>query len=235
MKTIILSILVLFSTVVSASSFENFKGNVQKAVANYSKVDSYTSMNDQKEFIDGKLIVNNGIFFKYKKPHLIYMKKTKKPDKNSEVIYNKKLYGDKIQYHAGGLLGAVNLSLDPKGSLVKKDNRHEIYDAGVGFIISLLSKTVAHIESGKDGEIEAVGEKKLAGETLKMFTLTAKDKAFYSDKVEIGFRVKDSFPVFIAVYNSKGTLLEQYHFKNLDYSKKLSAEEFTKDYKEYNF
>lgn len=233
-KKIIFLLLALF-VFVSADDRDSFFEHIQNSVITYKSVDSYKSLNIQKERIDGEVIEKEDILFKYKQPHLVYMKHTKGNEKGSEVIYNKAAYGDNIVYHAGGLFGAITLELDPKGSLVKKGNRHLIYDAGIGHIIALLNETAEHIKKGVSAEVVFVKNDVKHGEKLKMYQLTSKSEEIYSEKVVVGFRAKDSFPVYISVYNNEGALLEEYLFKNLDYSTKLSTKEFDKENTEYNF
>jgi len=231
---IFLLLLLLFELAFS-NDFNKFQDAVVKGLKNYEKIDSYISMNSQKERIEDKLIIQKGIIFKYKKPHLVYMKKISNPDKNSEVIYNKAVYGDKIVYHAGGFLGAIPINLDPKGSLVKKGNRHLIYDAGIGHILDLLKKTSILLKSSKNGRVAFIDSSVKNGEKLDNYVIVGNDSQFYAPLVKVSFRKKDYLPVFISVYDKNDSLIEEYYFKNLDYSKKISSKEFLKDFDGYSY
>lgn len=66
-----------------------------------------------------------------------------------------------------------------------------------------------------------------AGQTIKVPNIYAKKVIFYADKINL-------MPIYQEVHDDQG-LFEEYHYINMLMNTPIAPEEFTKDYKDYNF
>lgn len=104
----------------------------------YEKINDYTATFYKTEFIDGKLLPEEKIFMKFRKPFDFYMKWLDKNLKGQESLYKGGKDGGKLLAHKGGWMGVVSMNIDPRGSLAMKNNHHPIFDAGLGSTINLI-------------------------------------------------------------------------------------------------
>ncbi len=122
-----------------------------KAMARHSqRVSDYTALFQKQEVVEDKLLPQENILLKFRKPFSLYMRWLDGPHEGREVLYVREKYNGKLIGHEGGFFGFLTLSLDPKGRRAMKGNRYPITEAGLSKLIARVLKDV------EKGEAEGV-------------------------------------------------------------------------------
>lgn len=209
---------------------------LKKSAASYEKVDNYTCLFSKREQVKGNIIEENNIIYKFKKPLSIYMKWTEGSKKNTEAIYVEGKFSNELQVHMGGLLNFHNFSLDPKGSMAMKDNRHSITEGGVGYIIDLIKQNVALYLNNYGGSIAYKGRQDLEGRDMLLFEAEFPEgRGYYGHRMLISIDSKTYLPVKTEIYGWQDEFLEQYYYYKIKLNPGLTDKDFDLNNKEYNF
>ena len=95
-------------------------------------------------------------------------------------------------------------------------------------LYKIASKLLLNIAKLKELN-PSINDKKelIAGQQIRITNAYGKKAVFYLDS-------KSFLPVYQEIYDAKG-LYEKYAYTNIKYGKQIPAEEFSTDYKDYNF
>ncbi len=92
-----------------------------KAMARHSqRFSDYTALFQKQEVVKVKLIPQENILLKFRKPFSLYMRWLEGPHEGREVLYVREKYNGKLIGHEGGFFGFLKLSLDPTVRRSKK-------------------------------------------------------------------------------------------------------------------
>lgn len=91
---------------------------LREAEAAYDGVTSYTAVFHKRQRVAGKLLPEETILLKYRKPLSLYMRWIKAPYKGSELLYVAGWNQDRIRAHRGGILRFITRDLDPRNTRV---------------------------------------------------------------------------------------------------------------------
>lgn len=193
------------------------------------KLDSYTAIFHKQERVNGKLLEEETIFLKFKKPFQVYMKWIKDPYKGREVLYVEGWNQGQIMAHEGGITGIVTLNLNPRGSMAMKGNRHPVTDTGIGHLIKIISENIRRrMKAGgfkllEDGEETVYGRK-----TRKVEVVFERDrtKGYYGYRVVINLDEEKKVPIKIQIYDWGDQLVESYGYENLNLNAGLTDADF---------
>ena len=205
--------------------------------AAYAKVDDYTANFLKQERVGGKVLPEENIFLKFKKPFKVYMKWLKGPHEGREALFVRGKYDNKVVGHDSGILGFLNLKMDPNGKLAMRGNRHPITDVGIGRLIEIVMTNVRRGEKSGEVTLRLAGEEQVYGRQawhIKIDYPPEKAKGYYCRKLDLWVDRELGLPVKIIVYGWKGEFLESYGYRELKINPGLKEEEFDKDYKDYN-
>ncbi|MFA5975437.1 MAG: DUF1571 domain-containing protein [Elusimicrobiota bacterium] len=209
---------------------------ITRSVENYAKVQDYTCLMHRKERIGKRLKEQNNIQMRFMKPLCVYFKWTEGEFAGCESIFVKGRYGDKLKFHKAGLGRFIKLSLNPKGHLAMRNNRHSIDESGVGHIIDLIVENYQRSRERKEGTVTLQGEGVLDGR--KTFVYQAdfpEGKGYYGGVIHIYMDAELILPVKIEVYDWNGELLEMYHFAQLKINPGLTEKDFDVKNPAYRF
>ncbi len=202
----------------------------------YEKVDNYTAIFLKQELVNGELLPEETITFKFKKLFKVYMGWMKGPHEGREALYVEGENEDKVIGHEGGFFGFITLNMEPTSSTAMRGNRHPITDIGLGRLIRIISDNGERAE--KDGvlEIRYVGREEVFGrDTHHIQAELPPDRGYYGGRIEIWVDAGNGLPIKIRIYGWDGTLWESYGYKDLKLNPGLTDAEFKEDYKEYDF
>jgi hypothetical protein len=210
-------------------------------------VKSYTCTMIKQERVEGELLDEETVFTKLRhRPFSVYMKWTRDPHEGREVLYREGWNDGEIKGHEGGLLGVVNLNLDPRGDRAMDGNRHSVLEAGVGKIIKLLRENVALAILSGEGQVEDLGPVTLHGMKLHGYKLTLPagkvkrglihdPKRYYSADLRLFLEPSKNLPVGMEARDAKGRLLETYGYTKLRLNPGLNDRDFDPDHDDYRF
>lgn len=207
------------------------------------KVQDYTCIFTKQEFVKNKLRRMETIFMKHrKKPHSVYMKWIKKPNKSRECLYCEGRYGNKLQAHEGrGLKSLVGtLSLNPEGRSAMKGNRHPITEAGIFNTIYKIKKDFELAKEHPEHNVlyERFEEKEILGQpSICVHIIQPKDMkyGYYAFKAEIGIHQKLHLPVSVKIWDVTERLVEFYTYSEYKINVGLTERDFDVNNEEYNF
>lgn len=217
-------------------------GLVEKAWKKWRTVKDYTGIFIKQERVDGDLLEKETIFNKFRvKPLSVYMKWIKDPHEGRESLYVKGKNDGEVKVNAG----LINVNLDPRGSMVMKENRHTVFEAGIGNIIKLIRADMVLAKETGIGTFEDLGMKTYEGMRVQCYRSTfppdkvkkglqAKKGKFYSADITICMD-KRFMPVVIESKSAKGKLLEYYVNKDVKFNQGLTDKDFDPDHDEYDF
>lgn len=203
-----------------------------------SKTESYTVIFHKQERVKGMIGKEETILLKFKKPFKLYMKWIMPPYKGRELIYVKGWNNNRLKVHEGGILGVVNLNLEPTSVLGMKGNRHPITDAGIENLVRVIGRDLrrgikaAEVESKDHGEETVYGRRtrKIEGVFPK-----EREKGYYCSRAVINFDTETRVPLKVMIYDWDDNLIENYGYEDLRLDAGLSEADFDPDNPEYRF
>jgi outer membrane lipoprotein-sorting protein len=227
----------LFSFIIlSAPAFSVDPAEVLSAMsAAWSKVEDYTAVFYKQERVDGKVLPEEKIQLKFKKPFKIYLHWLSGPHEGRESLYVRGENGDKVIGHDGGILGFITLKMDPAGSIAMKGNRHPITDAGIGRLIEILDKDIKRGRERGELKLKLLGENEVYGREAWHILKETPAEGYYAPKMEVWVDRELNLPIKIKIFGPGDIFLESYGYSDLKVNAGLKDEEFTKGYKDYRF
>ena len=179
----------------------------------YDKLGSYTAIFHKQERVNGKLLEEETILLKFKKPFKMYMKWIKDPYKGREVLYVEGWNENQIKVHEGGITGIVTLNLNPGGFMAMKGNRHPVTDTGIGHLIKIIGENLRRrMKAGEFKLLEHGEETVYRRKTRKVEVLFERDrtKGYYGYRVIVNLDKEKKVPIKIQIYDWDDQLVESY-------------------------
>lgn len=203
----------------------------------YSKVRDYTVTLVRRERVKGKLLPQETMQVKFRKPYSTYIRWTGNVYKGREALYIRGKNGSKLRAHQGSFPD-VTVDLDPRGSLAMKGNRHPITEGSLGDLIGLLTRDLKRAETRpQDGAIiQDLGESERHGHKIRCFDATfAVADGYYAPHVQICMFTATSLPSRVQVWDAREQLLEDYEYRDLKTNVGLRDLDFDSTNPKYNF
>jgi outer membrane lipoprotein-sorting protein len=212
--------------------YQQIIGELEK---NYKKVNDYSCSFYKKEYIEGEYILRNNIYLKYKKPNFYFLRWTEGKKQGMEAIYAGEKYNNKIKVHLPGIMGLINLSLDPWGKTAMKGCRHSILESDFGYMISMLRKNCEKAQKSSKFKIEFLGNHNIDGIKSHFYKFTFPDeKNYYGKIIKLYVYENIGLPIKFIVYDDK-RLIEEYKFLNLKINNGFTTKDFDVDNPDYEF
>jgi len=210
-----------------------------KTMARHSeRINDYTAVFQKQEVVKGKLLPQENIFLKFRKPFSVYMRWLEGPYEGQEVLYVRDKYKGKLIGHKGGFFGFITLSLDPKGRRAMKGNRYPITEAGLGKVITRVLKDV------KKGEAEGVLQLshkqsvEVFGRRSRMIIIRLPDdpeRGFSAPKINLWIDLEYGLPIKSEFFDWNLKKVGSYEYKDLMLNVGLTENDFDRDNKSYRF
>lgn len=203
---------------------ETIMGRVRSAVAS---ITDYTCLFSKHELVGGRIIRENNISLKVKRPGHFYMKWTEGVYKGRVAIYVEGRNNDKILLHLNGLLGFLNLSIDPKGKEALMENRHTMTEADFISIFDRFSENCERCR--KDAGCGPVVSSLKDPDTLEIKAEFPQGKGYYTHLGRLTVDRRTWLPTGLACYGWDNEFLEEYHFDDIKINPGLTGKDFERD------
>jgi outer membrane lipoprotein-sorting protein len=214
---------------------ENWIRDMEEA---YAKIDNYTAIFHKQERVSGKLLEEETIFIKFKKPFKVYMKWIKDPYKGRQILYVENWNENQMKVRERGILGVITVNLDPNSSMANKGNRHPITESGLGHLVKLIEENLR--KGAKVAELKFIGhgEETVYGhKTKKVELIFPKDEArgYYCYHAIINIDVEKKLPLKVQIYDWEDNLIEKYGYEELKLDPGLTDADFDPKNRDYKF
>lgn len=202
---------------------------IEEAEAAYDAVASYTAVVHKQQRVAGKLLPEETMLLKFKKPFSLYMKWIKAPYKGSELLYVAGWNENRIRAHRGGLLRFITHDLDPRDPRLMAGNLRPVTDMGVGQLVKTVGVNVRKaIDAGGLGFSEK-GTESVYGRRTRILEVTLPtDRAGGYDgrRFVINQDVANNILIRIRIYDQHDQLVENYGYEDLDLDARFAVADF---------
>ena len=210
-----------------------------KAMARHSeRIRDYTAVFHKQEVVKGRLLPQENIFLKFRKPFSVYMRWLEGPYEGQEILYVRDKNKGKLIGHKGGFFGFVTLSLEPKGRQAMKGNRHPITEAGVSKVISRVLKDVVKGEAEGFLQLSHKQPVEVFGRRSRMITIRLPDdpeRGFSAPKINLWIDLEYGLPIKAEFFDWDLKKVGSYGYKDLRLNIGLTEGDFDRDNKSYRF
>jgi len=205
--------------------------------ASYARVKDYTAVFRKQERVDGTLLPEETTFLKFQKPLKVYMKWVEDPFKGTEALF---VDGDnnKLLVHRDGILEFPTVSLDPKGAVAMKGNRHPITEVGFGHLIDGLQRNIKTALQHGEFQLIRLTEEPFRGRaaTVVEAKFTPRSgRTHYASRMVCHIDKELLLPIGAAFYDEKDGLFERYSYSDVRLNVGLTSLDFSRENKEYRF
>ena len=241
MIRIILSALFVFVALVAnggATDGPDPEQWLREAEAAYDKVTSYTAIFHKQQRVAGKLLPEETIALKFRKPSSLYMKWIKEPYEGSELLYSAGQNEDQVRAHRGGILRFVTRNLDPRDPALMAGNLRPVTSTGIGYLLETVAINIRKAIKVGDLTFSGRGQETVYGRNTQVLEVVIpKERANGYDgcRFVINQDVESKVLVRIRVYDGDDQLVENYGYENLDLNAPLVDADFDPKNLEYHF
>ncbi len=221
---------------VASESVDTLLGLLGSMEASYARVADYSAVFRKQERVREVLQNEESVILKFRKPFQVYMKWLEGPSK--EALYLDGQHGNKVVAHCDGVGAGLTWSLDPKGSILMKDNRHPITDVGFGFIIDVMRKNIPLAIKHSEIEVVRISEESLEGRQVTVVEAkfsSQEGRKYYAQRMICHIDKELQLPVGITCFDEKDVLVEDYGYKDVKINAGLTDQDFSKDNTTYKF
>ena len=211
---------------------------LRKAEAAYDRVTSYTAVFHKQQRVAGKLLPEEIILLKYKKPFSLYMKWIKAPYQGSELLYVEGWNKNRIRAHRGGILRFVTRNLDPKDPGLMAGNLRPVTSTGIGYLVETVAINIRKAIKIREVTFSERGEETVYGRKTQVVEVVfpkERVKEYDGYRFVINQDVESKILVRIRIYDRDGHLLEHYGYDNLDLNAPLVDADFDPNNPDYHF
>ncbi len=225
--------------VAAADQREALLSLLTRMEASYARITDYNAIFQKQERVNEALLPEETMFLKFQKPLKVYMKWMDDPHKGNEALYVDGNNGDKLlAHHQAGLLGFLTLSVDPRGSLAMRRNRHPITEVGVGRLIDGLQRDIKTALQHGELEIIRMAEEPFHGRAAILveakFTPRS-GRTYYTSRMVCHIDKELLLPVGAAFYDEHDVLFERYSYSDVKLNVGLTPLDFSRENTAYRF
>jgi hypothetical protein len=202
---------------------------LSEAGAALGRVESYTAIFHKQERVDGKLLPEETIYLKFRRPRMIHMRWVRKPFAGREALYVEGRNDNRLRVRESGLLGLIPINLDPRGGLAMKGNRHSIVETGIELLIERVGDNVRRGQAAAELEVRSGGEELVYGRrTVLIEGVFPKSGAarYYCHRAALHFDIEKKVPIQVAIYDWDDVLVERYGYEELVLNAGLAEADF---------
>ncbi|MBN2035634.1 MAG: DUF1571 domain-containing protein [Chitinispirillaceae bacterium] len=211
---------------------------LREAEAAYSSITSYTAVFHKQQRVSGKLLPEETIFLKYKKPCSLYMKWLKKPYQNSELLYVAGWNKNRARVHRGGILSFITRNLEPTHPKLMAFNLRPVTSTGIGYLLEAVAINMRRAIKAGELTFSERGKETVYGiKTRALEVVLPKDRAEYYDGCRLALNQDSTSKILvrIRVYDQHDQLIENYGYENLELNAPLTDTDFDPKNPEYRF
>jgi len=210
-----------------------------KAMARHcERIKDYTAVFQKQEVVKGKLLPQENILLKFRKPFSVYMRWLEGPYEGREVLYVRNKYKGKLIGHEGGFFRFLTLSLDPKGRRAMKGNRYPITEAGLAKVITRVLKDVEKGEAEGVLQLRHKQSVEVFGRRSRMITIRLPDdpeRGFSTSKINLWIDLENGLPIQAEFFDWDLKKVGSYGYKELMLNVGLTENDFDRNNRSYRF
>jgi hypothetical protein len=223
---------------VAASDSSNPEQWLKEAEAAYGNLTSYTAIFHKQQRVAGKLLPEETILIKYKKPCSLYMRWVRAPYTGSELLYVEGWNGNRIRAHRGGILRFITRNLDPSDPALMVDNLRPVTGTGIGFLLETVAINIRKAIAAGELVFSEGAEETVYGRKTQLFDVVFPKQSptdYDGYRFVINQDAESKLLIRIRTYDRAGQLIENYAYENLDLATRLTDADFDPKNPEYHF
>jgi outer membrane lipoprotein-sorting protein len=238
---IILAALLAFVAIVArAGAADNADPEqwIKEAEAAYAKVTSYTAIFHKQQRVADKLLPEETIALKFRKPSSLYMKWIKEPYEGSELLYEAGRNEGRVTAHTGGILRFITRNLDPRDAGLMSGNLRPVTSTGIGYLLETVAMNIRKANEAGDLTFSERGEETVYGRSTRVLEIAVpkeRAKNYDGGRFVINQDVESRMPVRIRVYDDNDQLVENYGYESLNLNAPLTDADFDPNNPAYHF
>ncbi len=211
---------------------------LHEAESAYAGVTDYTAIFHKQQRVDGKLLPEETILIKFKKPLSLYMRWIAAPHKGCEVLYVQGWNANRARVHKGGLLRFISRDLAPNHPRLMSGNLRPLTDAGLGFLIKRVAVNVR--KAVKAGEFRCTlrGEEVIYGRPTRALEVAFPEdssKGYEVYRMVIYQDLANRLLIKMEAYDWNNALFENYGYGALKLNAGLTDDDFDPAHPDYRF
>jgi hypothetical protein len=209
-----------------------------EAEAAYDKVTSYTAVFHKQQRVAGKLLPEEAIALKFRKPSSLYMKWIREPYEGSELLYEAGRNENLVRAHRGGILRFITRNLDPRDPGLMAGNLRPVTSTGIGYLLETVATNIRKAIKVGDLTFSERGQETVYGRNTQVFELVIpreRAKDYDGCRFVINQDVESKLLVRIRVYDVDDELVENYGYESLDLHARLVDADFDPENPGYHF
>ena len=211
---------------------------IKEAEAAYDRVTSYTAVVHKQQRVAGKLLPEETILLKFKKPFSLYMKWIDVPYKGSELLYVAGWNENRVRAHRGGVLRFITRNLDPGDPVLMAYNLRPVTDVGIGQLVKTIAVIMrVAINAGELGFSER-GEEPVYGRKTRILEVVLPNEYagdYDGHRLVINQDAESRILIRIRIYDRDDQLVENYGYERLDLDARLVDADFDPAHSDYRF
>lgn len=215
-------------------------------------IDTYTAAFHKKERVGGDLLEPQTTDLKIQHtPHFAVHMQWRNGDKGRQVLYSDEYEDGSMVVKLGGFRGRLlpAIKLDPNGSKAKSESRYPVTQAGIlGMLTKIIARREADLKHGHGVECTRLPDAEFDERKCYCFQYIYTDRDVSSEYRKCIVLIDSRYHIPMMVRNftwaddTEGmddeeldqlTLIEDYAFTEIDFSRKLVAIDFSRDNPKY--
>lgn len=204
----------------------------------YGTVTGYTAIFHKQQRVSGKLLPEETILIKFRRPSSLYMRWIAAPYKGSELLYVDGWNENRARAHKGGLLQFITRNLDPQSPRLMAGNLRPLTDTGLGYLVTNVAVNIRKAVKAGELEVYERGEETVyRRNTLCREVVFPKDRAKGYDayRLIINQDTASKILVRIRMYDWDDALFENYGYEDLNLDAGLTDVDFDPEKADYHF
>jgi len=241
---LIISLLILLLTLTPLTSHpgETLKPMeiLNRCIDVMNDVNDYTVVVYQTQRVRGKLLPEEVMIYKFKRPNSVYLLTTGEENHGQEVIYREGWNDGKLMAHMGGKLDGIVMNVKPGSGIASKSTRHPINKSSLIYMMDTLEKSISYAKAHPEDNltIEDIGTKMVFDKTVRLIRIKlphGEDYPYYAPVSIFGIDESSFLPLYYKSYGPGGEMWEEYKYRNLKTNVGLTDLDFDPKNPKYNF
>ncbi len=213
---------------------------LRRSIGEVKKVKDYITIVHQVQRVGGKLLPEEVLLYKFRRPNSIYIRWVGEVKNGREIIYSEGWNNNKFLVHDGGILSVLTLSFYPGSKEAMKETRHPVDESSIIFMMESLERSLDHALSHPEDDIviEDMGDGEVFGRKVKKIRLKfpcGEGYPYYAPLSIFGIDTVRFLPLYYKAIGSDGKMWEEYRFKDLKTNIGISDSDFDPENPEYGF
>jgi outer membrane lipoprotein-sorting protein len=206
--------------------------------AAYAGVTNYTATFHKQQRVAGKLLPEETVSVKFRRPFSLYMKWTGSPFKGSELLYVEGWNNNQARVHRGGLLRFITFNLAPTSPRLMSGNLRPLTDTGLGYLVKTVAANVRRAKAAGELTLYDRGQETVRGRKMRRLEAVFpkdKEKGYSAYRLIVGQDLESGLLVTIQAYDWDDRLFEKYGYEDIKLEAGLTDQDFDPHNSKYQF